>query len=56
MEEDYEDMSRNLRANQLVMEGKERSFKMELDLVNKNVDRLKSNLKGKSGYVHPMRY
>ena len=56
MEERNEEISRQLRAGQIVLEGKEKAFKMELDILNKNIDLLKENAKKKSGFVHPMKY
>ena len=38
------------------MEGKERTFKMETAMLNQNILTLKTTLKDKGSYIHPMRF
>lgn len=56
MEERNEEISRQLRAGQIVLEGKEKAFKMETAMLNKNIDLLKESVRNRSSFVHPMRY
>lgn len=56
MEERNEEISRQLRAGQIVLEGKEKAFKLETAMLNKNIDLLKATVRNKSSFVHPMRY
>jgi hypothetical protein len=51
-----EDMVRQVRAGQFLLEGKEKTFKMELNVLNNTIDQLKEQVREKRNYVHPMRY
>ena len=54
MEERIEEASRQFRAQQIIMEGKERAFQIETTTLNKNIDMLKGQVRSKKGHIHPM--
>ena len=38
------------------MEGKEKTYKMEISALKNNIETLKEELKFKKNYIHPMKY
>ena len=49
-------MGRKLKGLEFVMEGKEKTYKMEINNLHNSIRQLKSDIKEKKYYPHPMKY
>lgn len=49
-------MGRKLKGLEFVMEGKEKTYKMEIHNLHNSIKQLKSDIKEKKYYPHPMQY
>lgn len=56
LQEQNEDLTRKLKGLQFILDNKEKSFQMELQLNHANLIQLKQQIKLRKQFIHPLKH